>query len=204
MNVAGPVAQILFATAATTSWQAILDDILGSLGPGQEANSIQVVTTRPIGGLYNGTSRPFLIDIDDELPWAEPGLLAEAGEARVFYERVFGLCPDSAVTVSAMCNEPEDHRILADIALCLAQRLGGIIDMGGLIVPRHVFLSTPDFWNAPWPAVQSRVQAFTKSMPGTAVALAYRTASGREWAWHTVDAAFLQAWLRHPEFRMIK
>lgn len=202
--MAGPVAQILFATTATASWRAILDDTLGSLGPSQEANSIQVVTTRPAGGLYEGTGRPFLIDIDDELPWAEPGSLAEAGETRIFYERAFGLCPDSAVTVSAMCNQPEDHRILADIALCLARRLSGIIDMGGLIVPRHVFLSTPDFWNAPWSAVQSRVQAFTESMPGTAVALAYWTVSGREWAWHTVDAVFLQAWLCHPEFRMIK
>ena len=180
--MAGPVAKVLFAITATTSWQATLDDILSSMGPYQEANSIQVVTTRPIGGHHEGTGRPFLINIDDELPWAEPGTLAEAGATRAFYERAFGLWPDSTVTVSAMCNQSEDHRILAEIALCLAQRLGGIIDICGLIMSRHMALSTLDFENTSWPAVQSHVQAFTGSMPGKAVALAYRTASGREWA----------------------
>lgn len=202
--MAGPVAQVLFATVATTSWQVVLEEILSPLGSRQEDNSIQVATTRPIGGLYEGPGRPFLIGIGDEQPWSETGLLVEAGETRTFYERVFGLYPDMTVTLSAMCNQPEDHHILADIALALVRHLDGVIDMAGLIVPRHVFLSTPDFWNTPWSAVQSSVQVFTASMPGTAAALAYRTSSGREWAWHTVDATFLQAWLCHPKFHMIK
>ena len=200
----GPAARILFSTTVTTSWQAILEETLDCLGSRREANAIQVMTTRLIGGLYEGPGRPFLIGVGNEEPWSEMGALAEAGETRTFYEQVFGVYPDSTISLSAMSNQPEDHRILGEIALAVAQRLGGLIDLGGLIVPRHVFLSTPDFWNAPWSTVQSSVRAFTESMPGTAVALTYRPSSEREWASHTIDVAFLQAWLRHPEFHMIK
>ena len=202
--MAGPVAQILFSTIATASWQATLAEILDRLGPMREANAIQVMTTRHIGGLYEGRGRPFLIGVGDEHPWSEMGLLAEAGETRTFYERTFGVYPDSTISLSAMSNQPVDHSILGEIAFALAQRLGGVIDMGGLIVPRHVFLSTADFFNAPWSAVQSSVLTFTDSMPGIAVALTYRPTPEREWAWHTIDAAFLQAWLCHREFHMIK
>lgn len=204
--MAGPTAQVLFSTIATTSWQVMLEETLDCLGSSREGGEIQVMTTRLIGGLYEGPGRPFLIGIGagDEEPWSDMGVLGEAGETRAFYERTFGVYPDSTISLSAMSNQAEDHRILGEIALALAQRLGGVIDMGGLIVPRHAFLSTPDFWNAPWSAVQSGVRAFTESMPGTAVALTYRPTPGREWAWHTIDAAFLQAWLSHPEFHMIK
>ena len=201
--MAGPVAQVLFSSTATASWQATLEETLDCLGPSQEANAIQVMTTRHIGGLYEGLGRPFLIGVCDEHPWSEMGLLAEAGETQAFYERTFGVYPDSMISLSAMSNQPVDHRILGEIALALAQRLGGVIDVG-LIVPRHVSVSTADFWNAPWSAVQSGVRAFTEAMPGVAVALTYRPTPGREWARHTIDAAFLQAWLSHPEFHMIK
>ncbi|WP_428391709.1 DUF6368 family protein [Lichenicoccus sp.] len=204
--MAGPVAQVLFSTNDTPSWRAILEETLGRLGPRREADSIQVMTTRLIGGLYegDGLGRPFLIGIGDEQPWSEMGPLAEAGETRMFYERTFGVYPDSTICLSAMSNQRVDHRILGEIALALAQRLGGVIDLCGLIVPRQVSLSIPDFWNAPWSAVQSGARAFTEAMPGIAVARTYRPMPEREWASHTVDAAFLQAWLSHPEFHMIK
>lgn len=201
--MAGPVAQVLFATAVAASWQATLDEMIVSVSRGhREEDRFWVTTTRPIGGSYEGESRPFVVSVGTELPWEEDGLLGEAGGAAALYERPFGLCPDNGVTLIAMCNQPEDHRVLGELSLALAERLGGIIDMDGLIVPRAVPYAV---WrDAPWSAVRPDVEAFTAAMPGKAVAIPYQTWGGEEWATHTVDTAFLRAWLRHPEFRMIK
>ena len=167
----------------------------------REGDEFWVGTTWPIGGSYEGEGRPFLVGIGTELPWEED-VLTEGGETPAFYEHPFGLCPDMGVTLCAMSNQPEDHRILGELALAVAERLGGIIDLCGLIVPRKVPFE--DWHGAAWSAMQPEVEAFTAAMPGKAVAIPYMTISEREWASHTVDAEFLRAWLCHPEFHMIK
>ena len=207
--MAGPVAGILFTTAAAPSWQATLGAIVELVGSRQpddpDGDSIWVETTRPIGGSYEGTGRPFLVGpgVESERPWADGYWPAETEETpAAFYQRNFGLVPNEQIILSAMVNGPEDHRILAELAICAAERLGGIIDMGGLIVPRDVPYKV--WLEAPWSVVRPRVEAFTASMPGKAVAVPYETGGSREWASHTVDATFLRAWMRHPEFHMIK
>lgn len=200
--MAGPAAQVIFSTAVAPGWQAALDDVVETVRSGdREGAYFWVGTTRPIGGHYEGEGRPFALDVGSELPW-EVGALAEVGGSPAFYERPFGFRPDIAVTLIAMCNGTEDHRILGELALAAAERLSGVIDMAGLIVPHEVPLE--ERLQAPWPAFRSRVEAFTSALPGKAVAIPYPVPSGREWAAHTVDAEFLRAWLHHPEFYMIK
>lgn len=202
--MAGPVASVLFATAAAPSWRATLDEVIDLVGSKGEGDSIWVETTRPIGGSYEGLGRHFLADVidDSDRPWAEGAWPAEIEETPAgFFERTFGLVPDEGITLAAMPNNPEDHRILGELAICVAERLGGIIDMCGLIVPRG--LPFKEWRGAPWSVVRARVEAFTASMPGKAVAIPYQTGS-REWASHKVDSEFLCAWMRHLEFRMIK
>lgn len=200
--MAGPGAQVLFATAATPSWEAALDGMIDLVKSGErKGDSFWIGTTRPIGGFYEGEGRPFLVSIGTELPWEE-SLLTDSGETPAFYERPFGFRPDMGVTLNAMSNQPQDHRILGELALAVAKRLGGIIDLCGLIVPREVPFE--DRQGAAWSAVQPKVEAFTAALPGKAVATPYTTISEREWASHTVDAEFLRAWLCHPEFHMIK
>ena len=196
--MAGPVALVAFSTKATPGWQHVLDYLMCSLGSGHADGYIHVTSTAAVDGSHEGESRPFLIDVNGELPrmTGQPG---EDSARLDFYEAHFGLRPDAGIGVSAMCNGAEDHCILAAIVLALSQRLAGVIDMG-LIVPRHVAPAT-DF---DWPAIRLDVEAFTAELPGKAVAASYETSSGQVWALHTVDAEFLEGWRHHPDFHMAK
>lgn len=202
--MAGPVASILFATAATPFWRATLDEIIDLVGLKGEDASVWVKTTRPIGGSYEGIRRHFLVSVayDFERPWAEGVWPTEIEETpAAFFKRTFGLIPDEDITLAAMPNSPEDHRILGELAICIAERLSGIIDMCGLIVPREIPFE--EWRGASWSVVRARVEAFTASMPGKAVAIP--SEGGWEaWPSHAVDPKFLRAWMRHPEFHMIK
>ena len=43
----------------------------------------------------------------------------------------FGFRPAGVIGFAAMCNDPEDHRILAHLCEKTARRTGGVIDFGG-------------------------------------------------------------------------
>ncbi|GHO79484.1 hypothetical protein KSD_72550 [Ktedonobacter sp. SOSP1-85] len=46
--------------------------------------------------------------------------------------------------------------------------------------------------------------AYVRAMPGNVYEIEYTTASDHRWVLHIVDVAFLQAWMKHPRFHMIK
>lgn len=48
------------------------------------------------------------------------------------------------------------------------------------------------------------ISAFVHSMPGQVYEIYYETASNGRWVHHIVDAAFLRAWMKHPNFYMVK
>ena len=207
--MAGPVAQVLFAGSRAPGWRGIVAGLPLLVGPGlgtsRDANFFHVATTRLVGGCYAGEDgkRPFLLDVDTELPWQQ----ASPEDAEVSpecYEQGFGLTPDHGILLCAMCNDCADHRILGEVALVLAEQLGGIIDMCGLIVPRAIDVGYVTAHLLDWPAVRAGVQGFTSAIPGIAAAIPYQVSEKRTWASHTVDATFLRAWLAHPEFHMIK
>lgn len=54
-----------------------------------------------------------------------------------------------------------------------------------------------------WPPLQE-ISAYVRAMAGTVYEIEYTTASDHRWVSHIVDIAFLQAWMRHPHFHMIK
>lgn len=199
--MAGPVACIRFASIAALSWRTEIERIINLVCSERDGISVQVVNTLQIGGSYSGSGRPFLINSDDKEPWYEP---AEMEATMVLHERVFGFRPDSAINVSAMSKQNEDHRILGELSVAMAERLNGVIDMCGLIALHRTLLPAIDPWDASWSDVQDRVQAFTDAMPGRTAAFPYMTSSGREWASHTVDPTFLRSWLVHPAFRMVE
>jgi hypothetical protein len=203
----GPVVEVVFASSKTVNWRAAIEELLDLVSNARDGNSIRVVTTRPIGGSYDAgdqaSGRCFLIEMLESPHW-ETAALADEAVFPPFYEQEFGLRPDTSVTLSAMSNGVEDHRILGELALAVAERVGGVIGMGGLIVPGRIPVPVPGVTFPSWPSVRKGVQTFTAGMPGKAVAVPYLTVGGREWAAHAVDAAFLRAWLRHPDFHMIK
>jgi hypothetical protein len=124
-----------------------------------------------------------------------------------------GWLPAQRIAIAAACNGRADHRVIAALAAALAERYHGVIDLLGAITP-------PDM---PWRAwhlagrqgmVSDRDQRTTASleaisryvtaMPGTVHEAYYDLSEHQIWVWHVVDAAFLRAWLQHPDFHMIK
>ena len=68
--MAGPGAQILFATTAAPCWQAMLDETIDLVRSGERTeDEFWVGTTRPVGGSYEGEGRPFLVSVGIDLPW---------------------------------------------------------------------------------------------------------------------------------------
>lgn len=142
--------------------------------------------------------RSFAVDIEPSLH----GEVVDGVSLPIFYEEVFGIRPQVALALSAFSNRDEDHQILGELALILAETLKGIIDLGPVLIGAVV--SFEEFMQAPWPVLQARVDASIAAMPGKAVAVPCSVPGGRTWASHTVDLAFLRAWLTHPKFRMGK
>ncbi|HKF38811.1 MAG TPA: DUF6368 family protein, partial [Ktedonobacteraceae bacterium] len=48
------------------------------------------------------------------------------------------------------------------------------------------------------------MSAYVRAMPGSIYEIEYTAAAGHRWVYHIVDVAFLQAWMEHPRFHMIK
>lgn len=48
------------------------------------------------------------------------------------------------------------------------------------------------------------ISSYVAAMPGNIYETNYITANGRRWVSHIVDIEFLQAWMKHPNFHMVK
>jgi len=151
-----------------------VDRIVGELvrlvaGPGPPyGDEFSVKDTRSIGGSYQGEGRPFIL-------FTEPRDPEEIAEV----ERILGWASTGDIGLAAMCNRPQDHRILAEMALWLAERLAGCVDLGGEI-------------------------SYPPHLPGRAISIPYITANGVEAHYTLLDPPALRAWLSSPEFHMIK
>ena len=110
-----------------------------------------------------------------------------------------GYVPQQSLDIEASVNSRFDHRILGHMALALADRYDGLIDMGGAITPPGVY---HDPYSDPAEALRI-ISAYMHAMPGRVIEITYLT-SGDHWVYHIVDTAFLRAWLRHSHFHMIK
>jgi hypothetical protein len=189
--MSGPTAQILLLEAVPEHGIRTLHGIVAALAGRDDRGTLSVVTTRPLGGSYEGVGRPFLVEFDavpgDEDP--EPDAVAAA----------FGSRPQASVSISALANRSEDHRVLGDISLAVAERLNGLVAFGGLLLP-------PAFRNRTHASDDARPAAaeLVAGLPGRIVAITYETAGGRTWGEHVGDATFLRAWLGHPDFHMVK
>lgn len=50
----------------------------------------------------------------------------------------------------------------------------------------------------------AETSAYVRAMPGTVYEIEYTASEGHRWVSHIVDRAFLQAWMKHPGFYMVK
>jgi hypothetical protein len=84
------------------------------------------------------------------------------------------------LAVGAMCNDPIDHRLLAEVALTLLSDRDGAIDYSGPLDTEPI------------------------GLPGWALHLRYEMAAGGYAQSAIVSADWLTAWLADPAFRLVK
>ena len=109
---------------------------------------------------------------------------------------LLGWSPRAAILFGAMCNGDIDHRILALLCYRFGCMLDGIVDFGGTLVP---FLEL-DETAASEPVRMER----PLEVAGVLFARSYQYGDGQYATCHYGDMPFLEAWLKHPDFRMVK
>lgn len=166
--MAGPTCAILLRHALSADDLALLDRVVASVSGEREGQDFWVTDTQSIGGTYRGEGRPFLYAIESE---------ERDGAELTELTHALGWLPETSIALAAMSNQREDHAILADLAAALAERLDGMIDLGGeLQVP-----------------------------PGDGVAaIEYETISDRKARYLVLSPRALRRWREQSTFAMVK
>jgi hypothetical protein len=121
--------------------------------------------------------------------------------------RAAGFLPITEIVLAAAVNGKDDHRFLAQLAVAIARRYGGLIDLdGALPVPPPAGVSVLSALESGtgrrrW---EDRSRATIATLSGRWHEIPYRTASDEVAVRHVVDADLLASWLQHPLFRMVK
>jgi hypothetical protein len=208
----GPGALVVLGREPNAEDRLGIEKLLESMGtrpPSEETwPAVWIVSTKTIGGSYEGKGLPF------GLEWISGDGHAEQEDFPTYRDdvcRKFGLRPSAFLSLTAGCNGKEDHRVLGELALHLAHTLGGVIDFGGALMPvvspaiRKDFAKMlGQFEQANWAEVSEPTQQLWQSMPGRILEIPYQTANESIWVTHVCDTEFMAAWLRHPHFHMIK
>ncbi|MDK0524465.1 DUF6368 family protein [Streptomyces sp. ML-6] len=129
----------------------------------------------------------FFLSEDEEIPAADEDYSA------------FLRPPAQGLIVGAGCSGPVNHVLLGHLALALAPRLDALVDFDGLL-SRHP-AAGDDTGDEAMPA---RARALASDLPGIVAEVSYDTWDGERGLRHVGDVQFLQAWLQHPDFHLIK
>jgi hypothetical protein len=104
-----------------------------------------------------------------------------------------GFSNTRSIDVAAMCSEPVDRRLQAEMTAELAEMFDGLIYLNGLLSPDSVLKCT-----------FAESKEFAGSIKGTVYFAEYTLENGERWANQIVDAVYLRNWMQHPDFRMPK
>jgi hypothetical protein len=117
------------------------------------------------------------------------------------------LLVNGAFIISSPCNGDDDHRNLASVALIASKFLSGLVDFGGAIIPTLPASMRSGMWlweQANWSDIEPYFNKMVSPIKGRVFTFEYKTANNRIWANHICDIEFLEHWLNHPNFHMIK
>ncbi|WP_150234514.1 DUF6368 family protein [Streptomyces filamentosus] len=106
--------------------------------------------------------------------------------------------PVQGLVLGAGCSGPANHRLLGHLALALARRLEALVDFDGVLG------SSASCGDTDEGASPDRARALVAVLPGRVVEVPYETGDGGRGVRHVGDAEFLAAWLRHPDFHLVK
>jgi len=114
----------------------------------------------------------------------------------------------SEVDFFAMSNGEIDHRILGELMYFFAKELNGIINFNGAIYENEElsqnWAKTILGQNMKWEEVQTYHKKFTRNMNGNLHSILYETSSGSMAIRQICDVEFMENWLKHDRFHMIK
>jgi hypothetical protein len=109
--------------------------------------------------------------------------------------------PVAFLGVSAMCNGKEDHRLLAAFMLELHKILRGYIHLNGSILPPLLRDKNGNFIHH----IHADEVNYVKSIKGEIHEIHYEIETGGRTSYsHICDAEWLQNWLQHDDFHLIK
>jgi hypothetical protein len=202
--VAGPDASVILPGRLTEQQNDELHEWLRSLGKAYHGNDGWLLIVRNYKMLdLDDVGKPscaFRLNVEPELSMEFfKGTVYEGDEAlsrSIDWQQqqlhdLLDFFPEQRITVNAGCQQPMDHRILAQLVIRLAEQYGGVVDLNGWL--------TPD-----WKLSADEVRAYLLKLPGRVMEVHGTTGAGKPTIWHLVDPVFLRAWLKEPNFHMIK
>jgi Family of unknown function (DUF6368) len=115
-----------------------------------------------------------------------------------------GFLPVQEIAIAAMCNRPIDHCLAGRLALHAARTYGGVIDLNGTLHPPrmapYLMASGPTTLDGKLRAMRD----FLGQFPGSVWEIWRTEDNPLDFPRHIVDADFMEAWLRHPAYHLIK
>jgi hypothetical protein len=201
--MSGPGATVLTRRPVGDAEMASVRELVAAVGqPGSDPpptpDWFWVTDTRPIGGRYAGEGRPFAVNTG----------LDPDREGAGWYDRVepaFGFRPAGGIGVFGFCGRDEDHRVVGELVLWLAERLDGVIDFDAELRPPLPPGAKFDLLDYEWREVEPYFREMAAGMPGRVAGVPrHGDGQGDDHVVHVGDPAFLRAWLDHPNFRMVK
>ncbi len=108
--------------------------------------------------------------------------------------------PEAFINISAMCNDAQDHHLLANFALEINKIVGGLIDLNGAIIPNLQKDKNGNYIHQ----THADYQNFVNEIIGQIHEINYYIDDDKKSYSHICDAVWLHNWTLHEEFRLIK
>ena len=164
--MAGPVLSVLIETPFEPTWR----EAIGShAGDWSDAEGCGVPASGD--GTNEGSVRPFVGSVDT----ADDRASVSDAEVAAIRE-CSGREWTHAIVVAAMCNQPVDHRTLAELVASIAEERDGIVDLGRLDLPDDI---------------------------GDTVQCTWSEDATDQWTLLAHPAA-VRGWMSRPQFRLLK
>ena len=173
--MAGPTCSVLLRANAGVSTLALAYEVIDSIAIERNDNSFYVRSTQVSPG--NGELRPFGVELSSITTEYDE----HSADELISIQEKFKFSPNHQIALFAMCNQREDHMILAQLTVKIAEAVNGIIDFGGLLFNQKGELTI-----------------------GKVYEINYQTANGKNLQYHVGDIEFLRNWIFDKDFHMIK
>ena len=113
---------------------------------------------------------------------------------------IIGFKHSFQLELAAMCNDKIDHQLLAELCIVFAKMFDGLINLNGAITPPQNEVKNK-LKNYPYVSAEEAI-AYSNTISGINHIVRYGT--DNEWFVQIIDVEYLQNWLLHKDFRMIK